>query len=230
MGLGSVGDEGGRAALSEGRQPTLATLIGLLVAVAFLGGVVGFVIGEDGGGPPSQADVGFLRDMITHHEQAIIIATEVSRYDGLPPVIESFAEEVLIFQRYEMGAMAAKLQSWGVPQQVDGPAMEWMGTPVDKDEMPGLVSSDDLDRLAQADGDERAALFLAFMSRHHLGGVHMAEAGVDLVKDDYVRGLAAGMATQQRSEIREMSLARKRLGLPVPNGYTDPPTLLRHGH
>lgn len=208
----------------------MVTLIGLLVAVAFLGGVVGFVVGRDEGGAPSEADVGFLRDMITHHEQAVIIATEVSRYDGLPSVIESFAEEVLIFQRYEMGAMAAKLQSWGVPQQVDGPAMEWMGTPVDQDEMPGLIPSEDLERLAKADGEERSALFLALLSQHHLGGVQMAEAAVDLVKDDYVRGLAAGMAAQQRSEIGEMSLARERLGLPVPSGYTDPPSLSRHGH
>ena len=169
--------------------------------------------------------------MITHHEQAIIIATEVSRYDGLPPVIESFAEEVLIFQRYEMGAMAAKLQSWGEIQQVDGPAMAWMGEPVAPEAMPGLVKDDDLERLATAQGDDRAALFLALMSQHHLGGAHMAEAAVELVEDDYVRNLATGMAKQQRTEIGEYSLARKRLGLPVPAGFTDPPTLTGgHSH
>ena len=201
----------------------------MVAAVAFLGGAVGFAIGSRGGGGASEADVGFLRDMITHHEQAIIIATEVSRYDGMPKVIESFAEEVLVFQRYEMGAMAAKLQSWGEPQQVDGPAMAWMGTPVDPDEMPGLISDEDLDRLAKAEGDQRAALFLALMSKHHLGGVHMAEEAAELVTDDYVRNLAIGMAKQQSSEIHEYSLARERLGLSVPSGFTDPPTL-DHDH
>ena len=213
----------------EGRRPSLTTLIGLLVAVAFFGGAVGYALGSDRGGGPSEADVGFLRDMITHHEQAIIIAKEVSRYEGMPQVIESFAEEVLVFQRYEMGAMAAKLQSWGEPQQVDGPAMAWMGTPVDPDEMPGLISDEDLDRLAKAEGDERAALFLALMSKHHLGGAHMAEEAAELVTDDYVRGLATGMAQQQAAEIGEYSLARKRLGLSVPSGFTDPPTL-DHDH
>ena len=221
MGLGSGGH--------EGRRPSLTTLAGLLVAVAFLGGAVGFAIGSRSGGGPSEADVGFLRDMISHHEQAIIIATEVSRYEGMPKVIESFAEEVLIFQRYEMGAMSARLRSWGEPQQVDGPAMAWMGEPVPPDEMPGLISDEDLDRLSTAEGDERAALFLALMSKHHLGGVHMAEAAAELVTDDYVRNLAIGMAKQQSSEISEYSLARQRLGLSVPAGFTDPPTL-EHEH
>ena len=220
MGLGPGGD--------EGRRPSLTTLIGLLVAVAFLGGAIGFAVGRDSGEEPSEADVGFLRDMYTHHEQAIIIAKEVSRFEGMPQVIESFAEEVLVFQRYEMGAMAATLRSWGVPLQVDGPAMAWMGEPVPSDEMPGLASDDDLDRLAKAQGDERAALFLALMSQHHLGGVHMAEAAADLVEDDYIKGLAKAMATQQSTEIREYSLARERLGLPVPAGFSDPPSLERH--
>ena len=202
----------------------------MLAAVAFLGGAIGYAVGSDRGGGPSEADVGFLRDMITHHEQAIIIAKEVSRYDGMPQVIESFAEEVLVFQRWEMGAMSAKLQSWGEPQQVDGEAMAWMGEPVPTDEMPGLASDENLERLANAEGDERAALFLALMSKHHLGGVHMAEAAVELVEDDYVRGLAAGMAQQQRAEIGEYSQARQRLGLAVPDGFTDPPTVDAHDH
>lgn len=203
----------------------------MLVAVAFLGGAIGFAVGSnERGGGPSEADVGFLRDMITHHEQAVIIAKEVSRYDGMPQVIESFAEEVLVFQRYEMGAMAATLRSWGEPQLADGPAMAWMGQPVDPDEMPGLATEDELKRLASAQGDERAALFLALMSRHHLGGVQMAEAGAERVKDDYVRGLALGMARQQRAEISEYSAARTRLGLQVPTGFTDPPTLDGSGH
>lgn len=215
----------------ESRRPSLTTIAGLLIAVAFLGGAIGYAVGSDErGGGPSEADVGFLRDMITHHEQAIIIAKEVSRYDGMPQVIESFAEEVLVFQRYEMGAMAATLRGWGEPQLVDGPAMAWMDAPVDADEMPGLATDDDLERLARAQGDERAALFLALMSKHHLGGVHMAEAAAERVKDDYVRGLALGMAQQQRAEIGEYSAARTRLGLQVPTGFTDPPTLDDGGH
>ena len=203
----------------------------MLIAVAFLGGAIGFAVGSDErSGGRSEADVGFLRDMITHHEQAIIIAKEVSRYEGMPQVIESFAEEVLVFQRYEMGAMAATLRGWDEPQLIDGPAMAWMDAPVDSDEMPGLATEEDLDRLAEAQGDERAALFLALMSKHHLGGVHMAEAAAERVKDDYIRGLAVGMAQQQSAEIGEYSAARVRLGLEVPAGFTDPPTLERGDH
>lgn len=212
----------------SGYLPGVVPLVGMALAIAFLAGAIGFTLGTREG-QPSSADVGFLRDMIAHHEQAVSMATEVSRYEGIPPVIESTAEEVILFQRYEMGAMAAKLQTWGKSQNDDGPAMAWMDMPVDRSKMPGLATAEEMDRLASAQGDEKAALFIAMLSRHHLGGVQMAEEGAKRAEDPYVRDLARSIASKQKAEISELSAARQRLGLPVPAGFTDPPTLDKGG-
>jgi uncharacterized protein (DUF305 family) len=133
----------------------------------------------------------------------------------------------VLFQRFEMGEMSALLRSWEEPQSHDGLAMEWMVEGVEPHKMPGLATDEEVERLGAATGEERSALFLALMGRHHQGGVHMAEAALERVRDPFVRQLAEGMATVQRVEIREFEAARVRLGLSIPEGYTFPPTLDR---
>ena len=78
-------------------------------------------------------------------------------------------------------------------------------------------------RLADSKGKAAGALFLAMMSRHHLGGVDMARYAAEHGKDHIMTSLAASMARNQATEINEYSQTRRRLGLPVPSGYTDPP-------
>ena len=95
--------------------------------------------------------------------------------------------------------------------------------PVPERDMPGLATDAQMDRLAKAKGRDAAALFLAMMSRHHQGGVHMARYAAEHGKDHIMRRLAGSMARNQSTEIVEYSQTRRRLGLPVPSGYTDPP-------
>ena len=199
--------------------------IGLGLAVAFLTFTIGFAVGTRRAEDRAAAyDVGFLQDMIAHHEQAVSISL-MTLANTDDPTIRAFAQEVVLFQRHDLGTMTTLLNRWEAPQSQGDTAMEWMGTPVPPDEMPGLATDEQLERLTEARGPAADALFLAIMSAHHVGGVHMAEAAAENASDPYVRQLAQGMATNQSAEVGEYSATRRRLRLPVPEGFTDPPTV-----
>ena len=196
----------------------------LLAAVAFLGGSIGYFVRDRESQARSQADVGFLQDMIVHHDQAVQIA-RLALFRDLPVGVRSYADEIVLTQQFQSGEMSATLSRWNEPVEGDGTAMDWMGMAVPSSQMPGLASTAELSRLDRSDGTEAGALFFAMMSRHHLGGVHMAEAAADRAKDPWVRQLATNLAQSQRFEIREYAAARQRLGLPVPAGYAATPRI-----
>ena len=201
-------------------------LAGLVAAFAFLGGAITYFVTERRDAPPSgsSVDVGFLQDMITHHEQALALSVSEIQ-NGTTPEARLFAKEILQQQSWEIGMMQRQLEQWDARRE-DRPAtaMEWMGMPVAADEMPGLASDDELRALRQADGAAADALFLALMQDHHRGGVAMAEAAAAQASDPWVRDLAARMARNQAIEINEMDAARRRAGLPDdPPGYEPGP-------
>lgn len=74
-----------------------------MVAVLALAASVSFWLEERSGRPSFNAsDVGFVRDMTLHHDQAVEMALiELESTDAAPDA-RTFAREVLLFQRYEM--------------------------------------------------------------------------------------------------------------------------------
>jgi uncharacterized protein (DUF305 family) len=182
------------------------------VALAFLGFAIGVFVTRDQ--PPSadSADVGFLQDMITHHQQAIEVALLELAY-GEDPTVRSFASDVLDFQSYEIGLMTQKLAGWGfTPQDRSDQAMAWMDMAVPVDQMPGLLSDEEMAEISQARGTELDQLFLEKMAEHHRGGIHMAQAVTQLVDDDDVRALAERMVRNQSAEINEYRAAARANG------------------
>lgn len=199
-------------------------MVVLLVAVLFLGATAGYAFRDRESQASSSVDVGFLRDMSTHHNQAVVIA-RTALSGGLPEGVDEYAQEIIVSQQFEFGLMQATLYRYNEPPEGDGTAMAWMGMPVPEDEMPGLASGEELSRLEELDGEEAAALFFALMSRHHLGGAHMAEAAADDASDPYVRELADRMYRGQTAEIQEYRAARARLGIGLPEGYPETPQI-----
>lgn len=202
---------------------TLLQTMVLAAAFAFLGGALVFFVGERSDRSPGagSVDVGFLQDMIHHHQQAVVLA-QAQVDNGSAGGAGVFAREILFFQSYEIGAMDRQLGSWGHsiddrPEQ----AMTWMAMATDPDAMPGMASPAELEALRTADDPQVAdALFFALMRDHHLGGVAMAEHAATTASDPWVRELAARMARNQRAEIAEMDGSRDRAGLPSdPPGY-----------
>lgn len=202
------------------------SLVSLTLAFAFLGAAVTYFVTERSDAPPgpSSADVGFLQDMMSHHQQALALSTS-ELLNGEAPEVLLFAREILQQQSYEMGLMDRQLDEWGFStQERPARAMEWMDMPVAPEEMPGMASDDELAALGDAEGTRADALFLALMQDHHRGGVAMAEAAAEQASDPWVRELAERFARNQAMEIAEMTAARERAGLPAqPDGYEPGP-------
>ncbi|HVF73863.1 MAG TPA: DUF305 domain-containing protein [Acidimicrobiales bacterium] len=188
----------------------------LVAALVFLGGAVGYTLGKGRAPGESSADVRFLQDMILHHEQAVRIATTAVA-SAPDPSVQHFAREVVIFQQYEIGLMEGYLQRWDQPRVPDrDTVMEWMGHEVPAAEMPGLATDAALGDYERATGRDVDAGFLRMMTVHHRGGVHMAEAALRHVDDEFVRDMARRMATNQRTEIAEYQQLAQRLGIGLP--------------
>jgi uncharacterized protein (DUF305 family) len=85
-----------------------------------------------------------------------------------------------------------------------GTSMLWMSMVAEENQMPGIASEDELAELARIDGREADELFVELMSKHHLGGIEMAEFEIEFGEYDEAIRMAEGMAGTQTAEIEEM--------------------------
>ena len=72
--------------------------------------------------------------------------------------------------------------------------------------MPGLATSEELNRLRGLDGEARDRLFLELMLRHHQGALPMAHFAARNAETQVVRTLAAQIEVQQAQEVGAMAL------------------------
>ncbi|MEO6988851.1 MAG: DUF305 domain-containing protein [Aquihabitans sp.] len=219
--------QGGRLSTAMGPVTWLRALA-LGLAFALLGGAIGWTIASRDDDPLSATDIGFMQDMDYHHTQAIAMSKALLYKDGIDRNLNGFAEEILSDQRFEQGLMNAIMARFGHP--VDpysddpeaGTAMGWMGPEVPRDEMAGMATEEQMDELVAAEGDEAEALWIALMTEHHLGGLHMADYEARHGSDEAVRNLAQAMVKNQRSEVIDLNRFRTRMELPIPEGFADP--------
>lgn len=202
-----------------------AQVVVAVLALMFLAGALGYLIGRSGdeSDAPSaeSADVGFLYDMSSHHEQAVRLSM-IELTNGSNPSVQAFAREIIQSQSYEIGLMRMRLGTWGF-DTTNRPRtpMAWMGMSLaTADAMPGMADAAEFDTFRSATGEDVDAMFLALMSDHHAGGVAMAEAAASDAEDEWVRNTADRMARIQASEIAEMEFARNAAGLDAnPPGF-----------
>src|SRR5215208_5475087 len=71
-------------------------------------------------------EVGFARDMINHHAQAVQMA-ETVRNRTESEEIRILATDTVLTQQAEIGQMQGWLAVWGLPVSGTGTAMAWMG-------------------------------------------------------------------------------------------------------
>ena len=67
--------------------------------------------------------------------------------------------------------------------------------------MPGMATREEIKKLQAAQGKDFDILFLQYMLRHHLGGIHMARAVLDTDPEPEVRSLAETMIKNQSGEV-----------------------------
>ena len=187
---------------ARSRLPQLVlTIIGIVV----LGVVIGAVARSFWPGPPGDgsADAGFLRDMSTHHNQAVEMSLIIGDRTE-DPTLQAFTTDIALTQQGQIGAMSGWLQVWDLSMNSDDLAMTWMGHPT-QGLMPGMATSEEVQQLRDLPVGEAEVLFLRLMIRHHQSGVEMAEACLDRCDEDVVTRLAGGIAAAQRSEIEAMN-------------------------
>ena len=201
------------------RRALVVTLgVVIVAAVVAAGLALGYVWGNSGtGGTPipaaSSVDVGFARDMSTHHGQAVTMAS-YERDNTSDPALKVLAYDIESQQGYQIGEMQGWLDTWGYPL-LDPSPMAWMAGHDHVQSnglMPGMASPAEIDKLETLHGKALDVRFLQLMIRHHQGGIPMAQYAAQHAGSAYVRLLAQSMVNAQSSEIISMEQTLRSLG------------------
>jgi uncharacterized protein (DUF305 family) len=149
----------------------------------------------------TEADVRFMQGMIHHHAQALemtaLIAQRSTRED-----MRLLGRRIEISQADEIGMMKAWLRERGqaVP---DDHAMHRPGATL----MPGMLTADEMTRLAAASSAEFDRLFLEGMIKHHGGALVMVDelfAAAGAGQESEIFGFASDVVADQQMEIDRM--------------------------
>lgn len=206
------------------RSTLRAALVAVIaVALVLLGGGLAVVlgIGKDGGAQPGTVDVGFSRDMATHHLQGVEMANLVSDHSE-DPAVRGLAFDIATTQTNQVGRMQGWLALWGY-SPTGGEQMAWMGSDMHgmgsggTGLMPGMATEEELANLRSLHGTAFDVEFLRLMIRHHQGGLGMAQYATAHAETDVVRSLAKSIADSQTAETELMKgMLAQRGGTPLP--------------
>ena len=147
------------------------------------------------------ADIKFMQGMIGHHAQAIEMVAFI-------PTHSSRREMVLLGQRIDISQNdeIKMMQEWLRARGQQVPALNAMhahGATL----MPGMLTEEEMARLARANGDEFDRLFLEGMIKHHEGAITMVKelfATPGAGQDVSVFSFANDVDIDQRMEIQRM--------------------------
>jgi uncharacterized protein (DUF305 family) len=213
--------------------------VAALVAVLLVGAAGGMLLtsardGGDAAAPSLESvDVGFALDMRVHHMQAVTMAG-IERDRTEDPVLRGLAFDIESTQLAQASEMAGWLTVWVRPNLPDPGAghMEWMsenGTHAHSDgnggkttgevqRMPGMATSEEINKLRKLSGAELDTYFLQLMLRHHEGGLEMAQYAAKHAGKGYVRNLATKIVESQQNESSMMKTYLAQRGAkPLPS-------------
>jgi len=176
-----------------------------LVQPGVPGSVTHVISAERATAPPSRgvsaADVAFMQGMIAHHAQAVemvgLLQSRTTRDDmrALGLRIEvSQNDEIRFMQRW----LEAHGQAQPSPHAHHGEAAMLM---------PGMLTPEEMARLAEAHGPAFDRLFLEGMIKHHTGALQMVHdlfAASGAAQDPEIFGFASDVDADQRMEIDRM--------------------------
>jgi uncharacterized protein (DUF305 family) len=158
-------------------------------------------------------EAGFLRDMSTHHAQAVEMSM-IAHANSTSADVISLSADIALTQHGQIGYMQAWLRDWSLGPTGTEPAMAWMpdsAGSVQNGLMPGMATPEQMTTLRAATGQALDTQFLTLMRQHHLGGIHMAQAILDQSTNKDVTWLAETMVTGQQGELNLIDdLLKKR--------------------
>jgi len=164
--------------------------------------------------PRSYAEVEFMQGMIMHHAQAVemtaLIASHTRNKD-----LRLLGDRISSSQTDEIKFMKRWLTARGEPISMAMPDMQGMGMPHHSMAlMPGMLTSEQMDALRKARGDEFDHLFLTGMIQHHNGALTMVKDLFDTAgagQDAELFDFATDADNSQRAEIRIMQTMLKKV-------------------
>lgn len=146
----------------------------------------------------TEADVRFMQGMIAHHGQAIHMS-KLAASRGADPRLLKFALKIDQSQAAEIVLM----QDWLRAHKQAAPDAESWRTMT----MHGMLTAEEMEKLAAARGTEFDRLFLTYMIRHHEGALRMVAellASPRAAQDVDVSVFANDVETVQTAEIAVM--------------------------
>lgn len=148
----------------------------------------------------SDSDISFAQLMIPHHQQAVEMA-DLALSRTTSPEVQQLAEQIKAAQGPEIEMMSMWLQGWGAPMEM---GEDHSGHDMGDMEMSGMMSTDDMQSLADAQGADFDRMWLEMMIAHHQGAMSMAEQVKGASSNPDVTKLASAVMTEQQAEIDTM--------------------------
>jgi uncharacterized protein (DUF305 family) len=153
------------------------------------------------------ADIKFMQGMIGHHAQAVEMVALINDRTANPSM-KLLGMRIQVSQEDEMNMMRTWLKEHGA--EIPGPHHHH----TKEGFMPGMLTQEEMDKLAAAKGVEFDRLFLMGMIKHHAGAITMVE---ELFKtpgagqDGSIYAFASDVDADQRMEIDRMGLMLKEI-------------------
>lgn len=143
----------------------------------------------------NDADVTFAQQMVPHHQQAVYMA-QLATGGAAGAAVTTLAEQIDAAQGPEIATMRGFLKDWGLN--------EMSGDMGGMDMGDGMASDNDLETLANLQGDEFDQKFLTLMIAHHTGAIAMAKTEIADGKSSAAKKLAQQIIDAQEREITTM--------------------------
>ncbi|MDQ0578429.1 DUF305 domain-containing protein [Streptomyces rishiriensis] len=149
-------------------------------------------------GRHNAADTAFAQGMIPHHRQAVEMA-DLAPSRAKSAEVKKLAEQIKKAQGPEIKALSGWLTSWGEEVPAEG-AMDHSahGT-------GGMMTAEEMDRLAKASGTAFDTAFMEMMIKHHEGAVTMAKTEKAEGSFPGAKTMADAIVTSQTAEITQMN-------------------------
>ncbi|MEU7281707.1 DUF305 domain-containing protein [Streptomyces sp. NPDC045431] len=146
------------------------------------------------------ADVAFAQGMIPHHRQAVQMS-EMAADRAAAPEVKALAEKIKKAQDPEIRTLSGWLTSWGEQVPGEDAGMDHGG----HDGTAGMMTEEEMDRLAKSSGKAFDTAFMEMMIKHHEGAVEMAKT--EQAKGSYApaKKMAGDIVAAQSAEIAEMN-------------------------
>ena len=153
----------------------------------------------------NQADITFATDMIGHHTQAVSMSKLAAQHASSPQV-KDLAARIEAAQQPEIDQMSGFLRAWNVPVPgTNDSGMSGMNHgDMSENNMPGMMSGQQMQQLDQASGAAFDTMFLQMMIGHHQGAVTMSKT--EQAEGEYpdAKALAQNIIDAQQREITAM--------------------------